>query len=71
MTKYQKAKYICEMLAEEAVTHNLNMQVVISELEEGENATLEKIAQRCSSAHNHHGEPETVTFAIDWENHYA
>jgi hypothetical protein len=71
MTKYQKAKYICEMLAEEAVTHNLNMQVVLSKLEESELATLEKIAHRCRSAHEHPGEPETVTFVIDWENQYA
>jgi hypothetical protein len=71
MTKYQKAKYICDMLAEEAVGHGLNMQVIVSELSSEELATLEKVAQRCRNSRASQGDPETVTFVLDWEAHLA
>lgn len=71
MTKYQKAKYICEMLAEEASGHGLNMQVVLSELTEKELDTLEKVAHQCRTAREHQNEPRTVTFVLDWEQQFA
>lgn len=71
MTKYQRAKHVCEILAEEATGHGLNMQVAVSELSEEELDTLEKLAHRCRSSREGQDHPETVTFVVDWEQQFA
>ncbi len=68
--KYQKAKYISDMLAEES-THGLNMQVVLAELPEGELRVLEKIAHQCRTARAPERDLETVTFVVDMEEEFA
>jgi len=71
MTRYQKAKYVCEMLAKEVTAHGLNMQVVLSELSEEELKTIEKVAYQCRTTREHIGEPQTVTFVLDCEQQFA
>jgi hypothetical protein len=64
--KYQKARFVREMLVEEA-NHSLNMQVVLSELPDEELQMLEHVASKCRSARVPLNDYETVTFVVDWE----
>ncbi len=65
--KYQKAQYVRDMLAEEAV-HGLNMQLVLAGLPDEDLKVMEKVAQQCRNARGGQQAPvQTVSFVVDLE----
>lgn len=65
-TKYQRAKYVRELLAQEASDHGLSMQVVLAELPETELQVLEKFASRCRTSHAPQSETQSDSQMVAW-----
>lgn len=70
-TKYQRAKYVRDLLAEEANDHGLSMQVVLAELPDTELQVLEKVANKCRSARGTHDDTRMVAWVLDFEQQLA
>jgi hypothetical protein len=64
--KYQKAKFVHEMMAEEA-GHSLNMQVVLAGLPDEQLQMIENVVSQCRTARSGQNSYPTVTFVVDWE----
>ncbi|NJN67319.1 MAG: hypothetical protein HC884_11710 [Chloroflexaceae bacterium] len=66
-TKYQKAQYVRDMLAEEAA-HGLNMQLVLAGLPDEDLRVMERVAQQCRSARGGQSSRiQTISFVVDME----
>jgi hypothetical protein len=49
--RYQKARYIQDMLAQESTYgFGLNMQLILAELSDEDLAVIERVAQRCQTS---------------------
>ncbi len=71
--KYQKAKFVHGMMAEEA-GHSLNMQVVLAGLPDEQLQMIENVVSQCRTARanqNSQNSYPTVTFVVDWEEQFA